>query len=91
MFLNHAYYSSRSNSLFVGWSVTNASTYECHYSGPYYPPNASQLYTRAPRGVPLNVREVHKFLTLIKNRKRRFSVRDTDEAFLILLEFYNIA
>ena len=91
MFSNRAYYSSCSNSLFVGQSVTDASTYKHHYSGPYCPPNASQLYTRAPRGVPLNIREVHKLLTLIKDRKGRFSVRDTDKAFLILLEFYNIA
>ena len=91
MFSNCAYYSSRSNSLFVGRSATDASTYEHHYSGPYCPPNASQLYARAPRGVPLNIRKVRKLLTLIKDRKRKFSVRDTDEAFLILLELYNIA
>ena len=65
--------------------------YEHHYSGPYCPPNTSQLYARAPRGVPLNISEVCKLLTLIKDRKRRFSVKDTDEAFLILLELYNIA
>jgi len=64
--------------------------YEQHYSGPYCPPNASQLYVRASRGVYLNIRKVRKLLTLIKDRKRRFSVRDTDEAFLILLELYNI-
>ena len=89
MYSNRAYFSRRSNALFVKQSATDASAFERDHHDAYYPPNSNQTYARSIRGIPGSILELNKLLTLIKDRINRFRYREAEEAFLLLRELYD--
>jgi len=68
MYSNRAYFSKRSNALFVGRSATDASIFERNSYDAYYPPNSNQMYARSIRGIPGSIFELDKLLTLVKDK-----------------------
>ena len=91
MYSNRAYFSRRSNALFVGQSAADASAFERDHHDAYYPPNSNQTYVRSIRGIPGSILELNKLLTLVKDRTNRFRYREAEEAFLLLRELYDIS
>ena len=91
MYSNRAYFSKRSNALFIGRSATDASIFKRNSYDAYYPPNSNQTYARSIRGIPGSIFELDKLLTLVKDKSDRFSFREAEEAFLLLRELYDVS
>jgi hypothetical protein len=95
MLSRNAYYSRRSNSVFVGQSAQVALDHE-RRNMRVYPPQGPdggtnhQVYERAPRGLPMDPNQVKRLRTLCRDTSR-FSIREQVEAYLLLGELYAIA
>ena len=90
-----AYYSRRTNTVYVGQSAREAREHDSKEDWEkkfdvFQSCSNHQAYVRARRGVPLEPQEVKKVRTVV-NGGRRFTDRVRVEAWLLLRELYNIA
>ncbi|KAF9459062.1 hypothetical protein BDZ94DRAFT_1312702 [Collybia nuda] len=81
------YHSPRSNIVFAGDMAVAAATYELNNPQRTYAPlSGSKLYKQAPRGFPMNQKEVKKLFSLVRNKYNH--LEDCLEGYLIIEEFY---
>ncbi len=89
----HTYVSRDTNVVYVDGSAAEASWIETQNWWTYFPPRG-QVYTWATRVIPLDLSEVERLHTIVGNAgfgKKGTTLRKHVEAFLLLLELYQVA
>jgi hypothetical protein len=87
MLLCTAYWSQRTNTVYVGESASEAKNYERRNNeAPHNAQNENnnQTYVRAHCGLPLNPSQVKQLRTMYRDQSGRFRNRERAEAYLLL-------
>src|SRR6202789_1140776 len=89
MLSRNFYYSARTNMVFSGQTAVHAARYKLDSTRSYFPDPHRRLYTVAPRGLPMNPREVRQLVVLVT--ATHHARIDRVEGFRLLSELRRLA